>query len=62
MREMRHVHMSLLEKTVLVSLVLMCLISYLDALTGQEVGREDQLRTAQLQARQELMALRTHPN
>lgn len=48
----------LFEKAILLSLVLMCLISIVDAFSGRNVGNPEHLRMAKLQATQELMALR----
>lgn len=58
--ELRGLRLSLLEKTLLISLILMCVISAVDSLVGRELGNEDALRTAKMQAQQELMALRTN--
>lgn len=59
-QEMLGLRLSLLEKTVLLSLILMCLISAVDSLVGRDVGNQEQLRMAKLQAQQELMALRAN--
>jgi hypothetical protein len=58
LREIRGLRISLLEKAILLSLILMCLISVLDTFSGRNVGNPEQLRMAKLQAQQELMALR----
>ena len=58
LREARALRISLIEKAILLSLVLMCLISAVDALSGRNVGNPEQLRMAKVQAQQELMALR----
>ena len=49
---------SWLEKAILFSFILMCLISAVDAFMGRDVGNSDQLRMAKLHAQQELMAQR----
>jgi hypothetical protein len=59
-QEMRGLRLSSLEKTVLLSLILMCLISAIDAFNGRDVGNQEQLHMAKLQAQQELMALRAN--
>jgi hypothetical protein len=58
LREVCGLRIFLLEKAILLSLILMCLISVVDAFSGRDVGNPEQLRTAKLQAQQELMALR----
>lgn len=54
--EMRGLKLSILEKILISSLVLMCLISAADSLTGQDIGSLEQLKMAKMQAQQELMA------
>ncbi len=54
----RRGHILLFEKAILFSLVLMCLISIVDAFSGRNVGNPEHLRMAKLHATQELMALR----
>jgi hypothetical protein len=57
--EMRGLRLSILEKVLLTSLLLMCLISAVDSFMGRNIGDQEQLRAAKQQAKQELMALRT---
>ncbi|HEY9687511.1 MAG TPA: hypothetical protein V6C52_11090 [Coleofasciculaceae cyanobacterium] len=57
--EMRGLRLSTLEKVLLTSLLLMCLISAVDSFMGRNIGDQEQLRIAKQQAKQELMALRT---
>ncbi len=57
--EVRKLKLSLLEKVLLSSLLLMCLISVLSAMSGRDIGSTEQLKMAKLQAQQDLMALRT---
>jgi hypothetical protein len=56
--EMRNLRLSLLEKFLITSLVLMCLISAADSLMGRDLGNFEQVKMAKLQAQQEMMALR----
>ena len=58
--EVRKLKLSLLEKVLLSSLLLMCLISVLSAMSGRDIGSTEQLKMAKLQAQQDLMALRTN--
>ena len=58
--EVRKLKLSLLEKVLLSSLLLMCLISVLSAMSGRDIGSTEQLKMAKLQAQQALMALRTN--
>lgn len=60
MNEVRSLRMNLLETTLIGSLVLMCLISAISTMARRDVGNYEQLRLAQQQAQQELMAVRTN--
>jgi hypothetical protein len=59
-QQLRGLQMSSLEKTILISLILMCVMSAVDAFNGRLSGNHQQLRMAKLQAQQELMALRAN--
>jgi hypothetical protein len=56
--EMRHLHLSLLEKVLIASLLLVCLISSISSMYGRDIGNSKQLQLAKIQAQQDLMALR----
>ena len=56
--EVGKLKLSLLEKVLISSLVLMCLISAVSSLSGRDVGNSEQLKMAKLQAQEDLMALR----
>ncbi len=50
---------SILEVTLMVALVLMCLVSAIETSLGRDVGDRKAIDMAQQQAQQDLMALRT---
>jgi len=56
--EIRQLNLSLLEKVLIASLLLVCLISSISSLTGRNIGNTRELQMAKLQAQQDLMALR----
>jgi hypothetical protein len=58
MTEVRRLRLSLLEKVLISSLVLMCLISVFSSMSGRDIGNTEQLKMAKVQAQQDLMALR----
>jgi hypothetical protein len=58
MNELSSLRLTILETTLISSLVIMCLISAISAMSGRDVGNSEQLKMAKLQAQQELMALR----
>lgn len=58
MTEVRRLRLSLLEKVLISSLVLMCLISVVSAMSGRDIGNTEQLKMAKIQAQQDLMAVR----
>ncbi len=60
LKELRQFRLPTIEIALLGALVLMCLISAIDSMTGRDVGNYEQLRTVKLQAQQEMMALRTN--
>jgi hypothetical protein len=60
MHEVRTLRMTLLEKALIASLVLMCLVSAVSTMIRKDVGNYEQLKLAKQQAQQELMALRTN--
>lgn len=58
MTEVRRLRLSLLEKVLISSLVMMCLISVFSSMSGRDIGNPEQLKMAKIQAQQDLMALR----
>jgi len=57
-KQMSGLRLSALEQVLLASLVLLCLISVIDSMTGRDIGNTRQLELARQQAQQELMAIR----
>lgn len=64
LNELLEIRISLLEGTLLVALLLMCLMSAIECNLGRDVGSQEQIRMARQQAQQDWMALRAseHPN
>jgi|GEM_PF-2649811 len=56
--EMRQLRLSLLEKVLIASLLLVCLISSISTMSGRNIGNLKQLQLAKQQAQQDWMALR----
>ena len=56
--EMRQLRLSLLEKVLIASLLLVCLISGISTMSGRNIGNLKQLQLAKQQAQQDWMALR----
>lgn len=57
--ELVEMRISLLEGTLLVALLLMCLMSAVESTLGRDVGSREQIQMAKQQAQQEWMAFRT---
>lgn len=56
--EVRQLRLSLIEKVLIVSLLLVCLISTISTMNGRNIGNAHELQLAKQQAQQDLMALR----